>query len=76
MGVSPRFAATRYSLPIFGHKDQWTVIDLKAIKAKVEAGELALPTDYTYHTVRENLASYDLYFIPPLDKETEPNYKL
>ena len=65
-----------FNFPIFGQKDQWTIIDLKAMKKAIEAGQLALPKDYTFHLIKTKLDNYDLMLLPPVDKDASPNYKL
>ncbi|MEO1513754.1 MAG: hypothetical protein AAFV95_02035 [Bacteroidota bacterium] len=64
-----------FGFEMYGQKDQWTVIDLKSIKANVEAGQLSLPADYSFHGILSDLKNFDLLLIPPMDKSTEPNYQ-
>ncbi|WP_299115568.1 hypothetical protein [uncultured Winogradskyella sp.] len=54
-------------------QDQWTIINLKAIRAAIENKAIALPKDGSYHKLRQLIYAYDYQLIIPADLPTIPN---
>lgn len=52
-----------------GRKDQWTVVDLRPFREKLQKGEISTNKKFTYE-----LNSYDLLIIPPDDQYPKINY--
>ena len=59
-----------------GRRDQWTLIDLAAIRSEVDAGRLRLPSSGDFHAVNSLLRAYDYQLILPLDRWVETNADL
>lgn len=57
-----------------GKMDEWTFIDLKAIKTDIKNWKVKLPVNGDYHDLRSLLEGFDYQIILPLDKNVEPNY--
>ncbi|MEM6684194.1 MAG: hypothetical protein AAF617_00250 [Bacteroidota bacterium] len=54
-------------------QDQWAVINLKAIRNAIEKGDIAFPTDGSYHKLRQLVYAYDYQLLIPADSQTTPN---
>lgn len=54
-------------------KDQWAIINLKAIRTAIENGQIAFPSDGSYHKLRQLIYAYDYQLILPADYQTIPN---
>ncbi len=64
----------RYKIFIpLAKQDQWTIINLKAIRAAIENKEIELPTDGSYHKLRQLIYAYDYQLILPADMQNVPN---
>lgn len=54
-------------------QDQWTIVNLKAIRTAIENNEISLPKDGSYHKLRQLIYAYDYQLILPADHQTIPN---
>jgi len=57
----------------FGHKESWTIINLKSIREDILNGKVSLPTNGDYHALKELIDGYDYQLILPLDKRITYN---
>ncbi|WP_152538571.1 hypothetical protein [Aquimarina macrocephali] len=54
-------------------RDQWTIIDLEAIRSDIQERRIALPVNGDYHKIKSLIDGYDYQLILPLDKRVTPN---
>lgn len=54
-------------------RDQWTIIDLEAIRSDIQEGRIALPINGDYHKIKSLIDGYDYQLILPIDKRVTPN---
>ncbi|MEO1031777.1 MAG: hypothetical protein AAFX55_10260 [Bacteroidota bacterium] len=54
-------------------QDQWTIVNLKAIRIAIENGTIILPKDGSYHKLRQLVYAYDYQLMLPADLQTVPN---
>jgi hypothetical protein len=54
-------------------RDQWTIIDLEAIRNDIQERRIALPVNGDYHKIKSLIDGYDYQLILPLDKRVTPN---
>jgi hypothetical protein len=65
-----------YYFSIFGHKDQWTLIDTKSLREKLQSHELTLLQNTHYHEIKDLIEGYDIILITPNDTQQKSNYSI
>ncbi|TSE11200.1 hypothetical protein [Aquimarina algiphila] len=60
-------------LMVLGKRDEWTIIDLTAIRDDIQNGRVTLPKNGDYHRIKSLIDGYDYQLILPLDTAVTPN---
>ena len=58
---------------ILAKRDQWTIIDLEAIRGDILKKRIALPVNGDYHKIKSLIDGYDYQLILPIDQRVTPN---